>query len=444
MRVDGSVHFRPMQDRSFTSRMRGQIAGLACGCFGRRNVRYYHAANSNSTVTPTSQPQLPDIFISPPGRTVTVYRKQIPMQENPNYLRVRDSPSDRQTFTGNASQDLNSGRPVNRVFIAGNLIDQTADSDYLPPIGLPSPGSVSTAPFPLRPTNLIFKQRSLIEQPFSKTASLIATAHSSCPATPVTNSAVRTGLNEADLAFHALNPDAKRSLSSLLSLLSPEEVQPERKLLRMYSLHPEDKIGMGQCNEGGVYQARKKDNDAWSAAKTIGDKPAEQNELMMLKKLEHPNIAKLLEHGIDPKQRKYCVVMEYGGPNLKVQLEKLQERNPARGFPPDKIKLIMPQLLTVLDYLEKRRVIHGDIKLDNLLFDDNLKLKACDFGLSRYEGEEPPRLGTIIVDGEEKPALVLPLTYMPPELVLDLKAKKVDIWSAGCTLAELVTGKTIV
>lgn len=100
------------------------------------------------------------------------------------------------------------------------------------------------------------------------------------------------------------------------------------------------------------------------------------------------------------------------------------------------IKCYMQQLLRGLDHCHSRGVLHRDIKGSNLLIDYNGNLKIGDFGLA-----------TFFCPSQKQPltSRVVTLWYRPPELLLGSTnyGVAVDLWSSGCILAELFSGKPI-
>ncbi|XP_021891645.1 probable serine/threonine-protein kinase At1g09600 [Carica papaya] len=110
---------------------------------------------------------------------------------------------------------------------------------------------------------------------------------------------------------------------------------------------------------------------------------------------------------------------------------------PGVKFSEAQIKCYMKQLLHGLEHCHSRGVLHRDIKGSNLLIDYNGNLKIGDFGLSTSfhpRGSKQPLTSRVVT-----------LWYRPPELLLGATdyGVAVDLWSAGCILAELFYGKPI-
>ena len=110
------------------------------------------------------------------------------------------------------------------------------------------------------------------------------------------------------------------------------------------------------------------------------------------------------------------------------------------------IKVIMRQLLEALSYMHEQKYVHRDIKSSNILIDSHFRLKLADFGLARCI--EP----AILDQMHDRPSSldltnkVITLWYRPPEILVGTTnyGGAVDVWSAGCILAELcLNGKPL-
>jgi serine/threonine protein kinase len=109
------------------------------------------------------------------------------------------------------------------------------------------------------------------------------------------------------------------------------------------------------------------------------------------------------------------------------------------------IKCIFQQLLRAIQYLHEQKYVHRDIKSSNILLDNHFRLKLADFGLAR--NLEPPLLDQMHdrVSLHEFTNKVITLWYRPPEILLGATRYgfAVDVFSAGCILAELILGKPL-
>lgn len=124
-----------------------------------------------------------------------------------------------------------------------------------------------------------------------------------------------------------------------------------------------------------------------------------------------------------------CMVFEPLSMNLREVLKKYG----GTGLSVLGVKSFAKQLFVALKHLKKCQVIHADLKPDNILVNENKSLvKVCDFGSAGK-----------INESEITPYLVSRF-YRAPEIMLGLQYNELlDVWSVGCILYELYTGKIL-
>ncbi|XP_076960939.1 putative serine/threonine-protein kinase At1g54610 [Bidens hawaiensis] len=197
-----------------------------------------------------------------------------------------------------------------------------------------------------------------------------------------------------------------------------------------------DKIGQGTYSN--VYKARDLITGKVVALKKVRVDTLEPEnvkfmarEILILKKLNHPNIIKLEGLVTSRMSSSLYLVFEY----MEHDLAGLAATQTAK-FTEPQIRCFMKQLLCGLEHCHKNGVLHRDIKGSNLLIDDNGILKIADFGLASFYDPKNKQPMT---------SRVVTLWYRPPELLLGATnyGVGVDLWSAGCILAELLSGKPI-
>ncbi|KAE8696623.1 putative serine/threonine-protein kinase [Hibiscus syriacus] len=197
-----------------------------------------------------------------------------------------------------------------------------------------------------------------------------------------------------------------------------------------------DKIGQGTYSS--VYKARDVIHNTFVALKKVrfdNHDPESvkfmAREINLLRRLNHPNVVKLEGLITSPMSCSLYLVFEYMEHDL-VGLASL----PGIKFSEPQIKCYMQQLLSGLDHCHSHGVLHRDIKGSNLLIDSNGILKIADFGLAcHFDPHESVPMTSRVVT----------LWYRPPELLLGASyyGVAVDLWSAGCILGELYSGKPI-
>lgn len=98
----------------------------------------------------------------------------------------------------------------------------------------------------------------------------------------------------------------------------------------------------------------------------------------------------------------------------------------------EQIRHVMYQLLQALSYMHHLMVVHRDLKPENILLTDDLQLRICDLGLARKT--EPEMTGYLATR-----------YYRAPEFMLTWRSygAAVDVWSAGCIMAEMALGRLL-
>ncbi|GAB6019339.1 Cyclin-dependent kinase 2 [Chamberlinius hualienensis] len=194
-----------------------------------------------------------------------------------------------------------------------------------------------------------------------------------------------------------------------------------------------EKIGEGTY--GIVYKARERSTGKIVALKKIrldteseGVPSTALREISVLKELRNENVVRLLD--VVHCENKLYLVFDY----LNQDLKKFMDNSPG-GLSLPLIKSYLWQLLKGIAYCHSHRVLHRDLKPQNLLIDDKGNIKLADFGLSRTFGV-PLRSYT---------HEVVTLWYRAPEILLGIRfyATPVDIWSLGCIFAEMITRRAL-
>ncbi|GAB2272041.1 hypothetical protein Dimus_006863 [Dionaea muscipula] len=155
-------------------------------------------------------------------------------------------------------------------------------------------------------------------------------------------------------------------------------------------------------------------------------------EILVLRRLNHPNVIKLEGLVTSRMSSSLYLVFEY----MEHDLAGLAASQVGAKFTEPQVKCYMKQLFSGLEHCHSNGVLHRDIKGSNLLIDNEGNLKIADFGLANFYDPEHQQLMT---------HRVVTLWYRPPELLLGAThyGVGVDLWSAGCILAELLSGKPI-
>ncbi|CAN6232081.1 unnamed protein product [Urochloa humidicola] len=197
-----------------------------------------------------------------------------------------------------------------------------------------------------------------------------------------------------------------------------------------------DKIGQGTYSN--VYKARDLQTGKIVALKRVRFVNMDPDsvrfmarEIHILRRLDHPNVIKLEGIVTSRLSHSLYLVFEY----MEHDLAGLAALSGQR-FTEPQVKCLMSQILEGLRHCHARGVLHRDIKGSNLLVGGDGVLKIADFGLATFFDPDHTQPMT---------SRVVTLWYRPPELLLGATeyGVAVDLWSAGCILAELLAGKPI-
>jgi serine/threonine protein kinase len=195
---------------------------------------------------------------------------------------------------------------------------------------------------------------------------------------------------------------------------------------------------IGQGAFGKVYHALDLDTGEMMAVKqvpfantSINKKQIDalKSEINLLKNLDYANVVKYL--GFEITDSEINVFLEYvSGGSISSVLAL------TGAFPQIYCQNFAAQILCGLDYLHKRNVIHRDIKGANILIDQYGIAKITDFGISKIHDKK-------VYDRQTRMSMQGSIYWMAPEVAKGTMgySGKVDIWSLGCLVLEMLTGE---
>ncbi|MEL6821276.1 MAG: serine/threonine-protein kinase, partial [Calditrichota bacterium] len=150
-----------------------------------------------------------------------------------------------------------------------------------------------------------------------------------------------------------------------------------------------------------------------------------QREAKILARLEHPHIIRVLDFGMHEKH--FYISFEY------FESQNLRQAMREKAIPAEKLRDLIRQLFSGLEFAHQHAVVHRDIKPENVLVDEDGCLKIADFGLALLLNEDTMTHKSTIVG---TPGYMSPEQIRGEELTLQS-----DLFSAGLLVYELFEGK---
>ncbi|KAI8373533.1 kinase-like domain-containing protein [Choanephora cucurbitarum] len=203
-------------------------------------------------------------------------------------------------------------------------------------------------------------------------------------------------------------------------------------------LHYTHEKVIGNGSFGVVYQVKLMHNGHNAAIKKVlQDKRFKNRELEMMRMMRHPNVCCLIAYFYNQGEKRDQIflnlVLEYVPETVyRVARHYAKIRQP---IPALQVKIYMYQLFRALAYCHSIGICHRDIKPQNLLLEPiSGMLKLCDFGSAK-----------VLNSGDSNVSYICSRYYRAPELIFGAAeySVKIDIWSAGCVMAELFLGQPL-
>ena len=192
---------------------------------------------------------------------------------------------------------------------------------------------------------------------------------------------------------------------------------------------------LGSGGVGTVCVARQPDSDHRVALKLLnaavsGDPDYRRRfveEVRAARSLQHPNVVQVYGHGETSDGMLWMAMQYVRGTDADRELR-------AGRMPPQRAAHIIAEVAAALDYAHAHFLVHGDVKPSNFLLGQDSTVVLADFGLARSTGEQT-------LAGESGFVLTS-AAYASPEMLrghpVDARA---DVYSLGCSLFRLLTGK---
>ena len=211
---------------------------------------------------------------------------------------------------------------------------------------------------------------------------------------------------------------------------------------------------IGKGNFGEVFLTQRKGYPQYYATKKMERRVCEVpplldrlvNEIRILSTVKHPNIVKLIS--LKKTQNHWYLITEFvSGGSLSEALKKYMAMY-QRPFPEDVVQHLMRQIVSAVQYLHFNKIIHRDLKLDNILINfasdydkkilnlKNCHVKLIDFGFAK------------VLNSNKTNTILGTAPNMDPQILEQITTgitgegydEKVDIWSLGTLCYEMIMG----
>ncbi|GAV62001.1 Pkinase domain-containing protein/Stress-antifung domain-containing protein [Cephalotus follicularis] len=228
----------------------------------------------------------------------------------------------------------------------------------------------------------------------------------------------------------------RKQLGALVATVNKSKLNFSYDTLEKATNYFHDSNKLGQGGSGSVYKGILPDGKVVAIKRLFFNTTQWVdhffNEVNLISNIHHKNLVKLLGCSITGPES--LLVYEYvANQNLHCYISAGNNVQPLRWDVRYKIILGTAEGLTYLHEESKLRIIHRDIKLSNIVLDEDFTPKIADFGLARLFPEDKTHISTAIAGT---------LGYMAPEYIVHGKlTEKADIYSFGVVVIEVVSGK---
>merc|ERR1712230_190079 len=261
----------------------------------------------------------------------------------------------------------------------------------------------------------------------------VSSTTSSQPSHPLSRPQQPQRLTAQQLAERVISPT---SVLFPPGAAPPSRLQDRRSYTDMDRKHPSSFQQLEKLGEGTyatVYKGRNRQTGELVALKEIhldseeGTPSTAIREISLMKELKHENIVTLYD--VIHTENKLMLVFEYMDKDLKKYMDARGDRGQLDQVT---IKRFMQDLLRGTAFCHDNRVLHRDLKPQNLLINTKGQLKLADFGLARAFGIPVNTFSNEVVT----------LWYRAPDVLLGSRtySTSIDVWSAGCIMAEMISG----